>query len=99
MPKTKRAELKEYPEHEKLRAVKDKAQAIGTFIEWLSSEGLVLARWHQHDEICHNCDRDDLVPDRASIEQLLARYFEIDLLKLDDEKRDMIEELRKGAEG
>lgn len=28
-----------YPEHEKLKAIKDQSQAIGEFIEWLKSQG------------------------------------------------------------
>lgn len=29
-----------YPEHEKLRAISDKSQAIGEFLEWLETGGL-----------------------------------------------------------
>ena len=35
-----------YPEHEKLQAVKDKSQAIGEFLEWLSSvKQIRFAKW------------------------------------------------------
>lgn len=27
-----------YPEHEKMKAIKDKSQAIGEFLEWLDTE-------------------------------------------------------------
>lgn len=30
--------MSEYPEHDKLRAISDKSQAIGEFIDWLISE-------------------------------------------------------------
>jgi hypothetical protein len=37
---------------------------------------------------------DELVPLRGTIEQWLAEYFEIDLKKIDDEKRQMLEVCR-----
>lgn len=45
----------DYPEHEKLTAVKDRSQAIGEFIDWYQSEGGgVLAHWLKA-ETCGNC--------------------------------------------
>lgn len=31
--------MNEYPEHEKLRAIQDKSQAIGEFLDWLQDGG------------------------------------------------------------
>lgn len=32
--------MSEYPEHDKLRAIRDKSQAIGEFLDWLEEGGL-----------------------------------------------------------
>lgn len=74
-----------YPEHEKLNAVKDQSQAIGDFLDWLNSEkGIVLANYG-------NSDVAWLAPDGTAKERLLAEYFEIDLDKLEAEKRAMLQ--------
>jgi tRNA(Ile2) C34 agmatinyltransferase TiaS len=78
--------MKTYPEHEKLHLIKDKSQAIGEFLEWLQGEqGCVIAQY----------SGDDLHPIDSRNEQLLAYFFEIDLVKLEKEKRAMLDELRK----
>lgn len=33
---------RQYPEHDKLRAVKDKSQTVGEFIEWLGENGFYI---------------------------------------------------------
>lgn len=76
-----------YPEHEKLRAVKDKSQTIGDFLSWLD----------ENDRVICKRDRDgDFCPVRGTIEKLLAEYFEIDLRKISAEKDAMVDELRAG---
>lgn len=74
-----------YPEHQKLRAVKDESQSIGMFIEWLRST---------NREICRMRFGSEYFPIDRSIEKLLAEYFEIDLDKIEDEKDQMVDELR-----
>jgi hypothetical protein len=98
-----------YPEHDKLQAVKDKSQAIGAFLEWLGEQGLELCRMHKHTDICFTEDDEDqeeptcglsagqYVTDHQTIEHRLAAYFDIDLNKLEDEKREMLKALREGA--
>lgn len=76
----------EYPEHEKLKAVKDKSQIIGEFLEWLDAEGIRLARYED--------DGDDLICINESIEKILARRFNIDLAKIENERQHMLETLR-----
>lgn len=81
-----------YLEHGKLEKIKDESQVIGEFLEWLRSE----KGW----SICKPYKNTDLFePTIFSTEKLLAEYFGIDLDRLDDEKRTMIEELRKSNEG
>lgn len=75
-----------FPEHKRMKAVSEKSQAIGGFLDWLQNErGLVIAYWN---------DWDELVPTSASIQRLLAEYFEIDLDKVEAEKQEMLEILR-----
>lgn len=96
-----------YPEHEKLRAVKDKSQSIGEFIEWLPSQNLMLARkvcphgyWPmetcEESKYCRRGEeREHLWPAPEQINTLLARFFSIDQTALDEEKDRMLEEIRK----
>ena len=78
-----------YPEHDKLQAVKEKSQAIGAFIEWLQGiKGLTMARWM----------KDRLMPEHINIESLLAEYFEINLDKLEQEKRAILDDFRKRSQ-
>ena len=45
--------MAEYPEHAKLKLVKDKSQAIGEFLDWISGEkGWHLAYYHTHSDAC-----------------------------------------------
>ena len=90
--------MSEYKEHNKLLAVKDKSQIIGEFIEWLRSgearddgEPVHLAYYgDEEDEMFLHLDR---------IEKILARFFDIDLNKLEEEKLAMLAELRGKEEG
>ena len=41
--------MSNYPEHEKLSAVREHSQAIGEFLEWLSqAEGISLCHWRNY---------------------------------------------------
>ena len=75
-------------ELDKMSAVKEKSQAIGEFLEWLRSEkGYFLAV---------DAGEREGGPYMANynIEQLLAEFFEIDLNKVEQEKRAMLDQLR-----
>ena len=79
--------MSDHPEHDKLHLVKDKSQTIGEFLEWLPTQGIHLCTFHYQD----NQYRTAYTP----ITELLAKFFDIDLDKLDDEKRQMLNNLRK----
>ncbi len=85
-----------YPEHEKMKEISDQSQAIGAFLEWLQGErGASLL-------VLDDCPSGSLAEtwgDRRSdyrpaphTEKLLAEYFEIDLNKIENEKRAMLDE-------
>lgn len=79
----------EYPECERLVSVSKESQALGEFLDWLiQDKGIVL------------CNRtgnriDNLwAPQLQSIEAILAEYFHIDLERVEEERRQILEEIR-----
>jgi hypothetical protein len=82
----------EYPEHEKLKAVQGESQLVGNFIEWLSAEHIEFAQYGDK-----SYTRERLFPMNISTEKMLARYFGIDLQKLNNEKIAMLEAIRRAA--
>jgi len=42
--------MAEYPEHDKLKAIKDESQAQGELLDWLASQGINLMVWKIHQE-------------------------------------------------
>ncbi len=75
------------PECEKMLAIKDKSQAIGEFLDWLAeSEHIHLCEWFGDD--------DYLGYARERTETLLAKFFGIDQDKVEQERRNMLAELR-----
>lgn len=74
-----------YPEHEKLRALNGANRTVGDFIEWLSMQGYVIARFEERG--------DALVPAMVDRDELIARFFSIDRKKLQDEEKQMLSEV------
>jgi hypothetical protein len=75
----------ETPEIDKMKAIAGDSQKIGNFIEWLSENKMEIC------EIRHG-KRFSIT---GSIEKLLSKYFEIDLIKVDKEKQTILDELHK----
>lgn len=69
-----------YPEHEKLKAVADKTQFVHDFLSWCEVQGIFLEKDDRYQR------HDDL----------LYKFTGIDRWKIEDEKRAMIDGLRKG---
>jgi hypothetical protein len=110
----------EYPEHEKLQAVKDESQAIG---EFLDNSGYTLAKWRDETPVPrwidsrtgtdktprgnsislgsdYTIENPDWAPEGyypvgLSIQNVLAEWFGIDLNVIEEEKRAMLDALRK----
>ena len=80
------------PECDKMIAVKNKSQPIGEFLDWLQNEkGFCISEWSgKADE---NGD-EYLLPVHKSIEQWIADYFNIDLNKVEQERRAVLDYLR-----
>ena len=78
-----------YPEHEKLKEVRHKSQAIYDFLEWAREKDIYLVQSFY--------DEDEGVPFEGApqqpVQQLLAEFFEIDLMKLEEEKQRMLDSI------
>jgi hypothetical protein len=81
----------ETPECERLSAISDKSNCIGEFIDWLHEQDMTIAKWEDLE------DHDDpsLWPYSGSTTRLLAQFFDIDLDKVEKEKREILEALRE----
>lgn len=80
--------MTDYPEHEKLKKVSAQSQVFGEFIDWLRDDlGLELCHYHGRSESYH--------PDSRTVNELLALFFDIDLEKIEQEKEQMLSEVRK----
>jgi hypothetical protein len=75
--------VSEYPEHDKLAAVRDQSQAIGQFLD------LGPYRLCEFDEYSG-----EFLAVGRSIPEVLADWFDIDLDRLEREKRAMLARLR-----
>lgn len=83
-----------YPEHEKLAAISDQSQTIYDFLSWLDGEkGVVLG----NDNFGY-AEGKSYVPDGSQVKGWLAEFFEIDLDKIEAEKRAMLDELARESQ-
>ncbi len=86
--------MNEFPEHVRLSKIKDLSQPVGEFLEWLKGRGIHLFRYEDavYSDEGRLLTRIDgktaqhIVPVHASTCELLADFFEIDLLKLEEER-------------
>jgi hypothetical protein len=87
--------VSDYPEHGKLQAIQRESQAIGEFVDWLGTQGIMLGHHVQFED--YGTGR-TFVPWGGDLQDLLAQHFEIDRDKLEAEKRAMLAMIR-GANG
>jgi hypothetical protein len=74
------------PECEKMDRIHDNSQRLGLFLEWLKNR-YVLARWEKNET--------RLTPVHVDIQKILAEYFDIDLVKVDQEQQSILEWIRE----
>jgi len=91
-----------YPECEKLNGVSAFSQKIGEFLDWLEQElSCSICTAHSIDDMDEDdpTDYGDLeevyLPVLSRKEKLLAKFFNIDLNKIEKERRQMLGELQK----
>ena len=82
------------PECDRLAEVAPVSQKIGEFLDWLSdAKGIHLAEWIQPEE--WEWGGKTLVTVNVSFSSLLAEFFEIDLDKVEAERRAILQHLRE----
>ena len=74
------------PEHDKLNALSGENQIVGNFIEWLGENQFTICEWSNSGH--------EFYPSFETVPSLLAKYFGIDLEKLEKEKRAILERFR-----
>jgi len=86
----------EYPECEKLLKVSERSQIIGEFLEWLNEKNLTICEI-QEDFPCEECGEESLqyVQNYKSIEDRIADFFGIDMNKVEKERQQMLDDIRK----
>jgi hypothetical protein len=77
------------PECDKLKAAAPRSQQIGEFLEWLQSNEVLLCRFD-----ARMGKEGEYWPINQRIENLLAEFFEIDLAKVEKERRAILEWLQ-----
>lgn len=66
------------PELEKMSKVRETSQTVGAFLDWLFYNGHIKRT----------------AKFRGGMEEILAKYFDIDLNKVEEERRALLEEIR-----
>ena len=93
--------MDDMPECEKLKAIQDKSQIIGEFLEWLGVEKRYFLA--KESERTVNTSESlsgksyqvtEITPIRDSREHLLAEFFNIDLTVVEQEKRALLKSLQ-----
>lgn len=85
----------ETPELDKMRAVKAESAILSRFLDWLEEHDTpICERVSGHPRMIGD---GEFVRIGCSNEELLARYFEIDLDKVESERRALLDEMRRGG--
>lgn len=84
----------EYSECEKFHAVHDESQKLGDFLVWLKSKYILYTFIPKRDLDDEDGYSEGLYPDHRSIESILAEYFDIDMDKVEEERRQILESFR-----
>jgi len=98
------------PELDKMLKVQPQSQAIGDFLSWLGDEKNVrLCYPHEHQDDCYDCspltgirtykvcdfEAGQHIPACLNIQETLAEFFKIDLVKCEEERRAILDDIRK----
>ncbi|MET7363210.1 hypothetical protein ABZS76_32900 [Streptomyces sp. NPDC005562] len=86
-----------YPEHAKLSKISAMSQTIGEFLEFAGSQGIGFGRTVT-DRVAVFEGTEDVTSVRqvggSELQSLLAEFFAIDLNVIEDEKRQMLADMR-----
>ena len=84
-----------YPECDKIVAVHDQSQKLGEFLDWLREQGWELCAYQGVEDEESEETPDGWYPIHKPAEQLLAKFFGIDLNKVEAERRALLEAIRE----
>jgi len=87
---------KETKEIDKMSAVREESQIIGCFLDWLRQDGVVLCRI---DKELAKEGFLKLYEIGETTEELLAKYFDIDMYRLEHEQREVLKKIRSNVSG
>lgn len=82
-----------YPELDKIKSLGEKPQSIGSFIEWLPSQG-----YHICQEEDDETGEERFFPVHLDINRMLEKYFGIDGAKAERERMALLHECRDEIE-
>jgi hypothetical protein len=80
----------ELPECDKLLKAAPESQKLGEFIDWLTDNGYHLCTQQKTE----GEPSEQYLPCHENIEEILALYFDIDLKKVEQEKRALLDAIR-----
>ncbi len=80
----------ETPMLDKIHNIKEDSQKIGEFLYWLTENGIVLCATPEKP-----FPGEEYAPIGEPIETILARYFEIDLAKAEEERVAILDQMRR----
>lgn len=78
-----------YPEHQKLKRVMHKTQFVHDFLEFCNTQGVYLGKEETNGSINHSFFV------HADFDKLMYQFIEVDPVKLEKEKRAMLDLCRK----
>jgi hypothetical protein len=84
------------PELDKQHTIIESGEAdtLGRFYDWLHERGYHIAQYMTFEEPEFDGEYQQLVPIREAPEQLFAKFFGIDLNKIEAERRAILDEIR-----
>ncbi len=85
-------ELPQYPELDKMKAVRSQSQVLTEFVDWLDQNNMRICL---RTETAVTYRGSPYEPITENYEQLFARYFEIDLNKVEAERQQLLDLQRK----
>lgn len=96
MTQTAKLPYPETPELDRMKAIRDESQAQGAFLDWLMHEKKIdLCRWWEPGEDDESGEGEQYLPITDRIETLLAEYHDIDLDKVEKERRLILETIQQ----
>lgn len=84
--------MSDYPECEKMTNVRPQSDIVGEFLDWMSNKKEYnICEYHEDGP----GEAGGYYPINSNIEELLADFFEIDLKKIEEERRQMLDDIRR----